>query len=46
MAGHVLRGGSWDVNPLFCRSANRNRDNPDAWNNFNGFRVVVLSGVD
>ncbi|WP_369010372.1 hypothetical protein [Nostoc sp. CHAB 5836] len=35
----MLRGGSWNNNPENCRSANRNRNNPDNDNN-NGFRVV------
>ncbi|MBW4465469.1 MAG: formylglycine-generating enzyme family protein [Pegethrix bostrychoides GSE-TBD4-15B] len=36
----VLRGGSWDVNPLLCRSAYRVCLNPDFANNDGGFRVV------
>ncbi|NLX12795.1 MAG: hypothetical protein GXY44_03965 [Phycisphaerales bacterium] len=42
----MLRGGSWNNHPRNCRSANRNRNNPDNRNNNNGFRVVaVLAGV-
>jgi hypothetical protein len=37
----VLRGGSWNNNPNNCRSANRNRNNPDNTNNNLGFRLVV-----
>jgi len=39
----VLRGGSWNNNPRNCRSANRNRNNPDNRNDNNGFRVAVVS---
>jgi hypothetical protein len=42
----VLRGGSWNNNPRNCRSANRNRSNPDNRNDNNGFRVAVAAGVD
>nr|MBA3923863.1 formylglycine-generating enzyme family protein [Nostocaceae cyanobacterium] len=37
----MLRGGSWDISPRNCRSACRNRDDPDNRNNNIGFRVVV-----
>ena len=37
----VLRGGSWYNDPWFCRTANRNVNNPgNMWNNL-GFRVVL-----
>jgi formylglycine-generating enzyme required for sulfatase activity len=36
----VLRGGSWDNNPLDLRSANRDRDHPDYRNDIIGFRVA------
>ncbi len=36
----ILRGGSWNNNSINCRSANRNRNNPENTNNNNGFRVV------
>jgi formylglycine-generating enzyme required for sulfatase activity len=35
----VIRGGSWDNNPRYCRSANRRRDFPDNRDD-DGFRVV------
>ena len=37
----VLRGGSWYYNPNDCRSALRNRDDPDGRNGDIGARVVV-----
>ncbi|MCZ8243434.1 MAG: SUMF1/EgtB/PvdO family nonheme iron enzyme [Microcystis sp. LE19-131.1A] len=37
----VLRGGSWNSLPRYCRSAVRDRDNPGNRNNYyDGFRVV------
>jgi formylglycine-generating enzyme required for sulfatase activity len=36
----VLRGGSWDDHPWYCRSAFRFRFNPDNRNYYYGFRVV------
>ncbi|MFM7450181.1 MAG: SUMF1/EgtB/PvdO family nonheme iron enzyme [Leptolyngbyaceae cyanobacterium] len=36
----VLRGGSWGLNPRYCRSAYRYFSNPDNHNKFIGFRVV------
>jgi formylglycine-generating enzyme required for sulfatase activity len=40
----LLRGGSWNNNPANCRSAYRNRNNPDNHNKNNyGFRVVFRS---
>ncbi|MCA2620752.1 MULTISPECIES: formylglycine-generating enzyme family protein [unclassified Microcystis] len=39
----VLRGGSWNVIPLNCRSAYRNRDLPVILSNFIGFRVACVS---
>ena len=36
----VLRGGSWNFNPSFCRSASRSFDVPERSFNYNGFRVV------
>jgi formylglycine-generating enzyme required for sulfatase activity len=39
-SSRVLRGGSWYFIPENCRSANRNRGNPDFSNDFVGLRVV------
>ncbi len=36
----VIRGGSWDNRPVFCRSANRHYDPPSDRSNFVGFRLV------
>jgi formylglycine-generating enzyme required for sulfatase activity len=36
----VLRGGSWDLNPEFLRSANRAGNFPDDQYYFVGFRVA------
>ena len=36
----VLRGGSWFLNPQFCRSASRVRLDPDLVGSSSGFRVV------
>jgi Sulfatase-modifying factor enzyme 1 len=37
----VLRGGSWNNNPVNCRVAYRNNNEPD-WDNDNiGFRLVA-----
>ena len=38
----LLRGGSWDVDPRFCRSAYRDHDRPGVANYGVGFRVVCL----
>jgi formylglycine-generating enzyme required for sulfatase activity len=38
----LLRGGSWGINPRYCRSAFRNRYRPDYANGIIGFRVVCL----
>jgi formylglycine-generating enzyme required for sulfatase activity len=38
----LLRGGSWNVNPRFCRSAYRSRSLPDIRNGDGGFRVCCL----
>jgi formylglycine-generating enzyme required for sulfatase activity len=38
----MLRGGSWDLNPAFCRSACRNHHLPDYFYNRVGLRVVCL----
>lgn len=39
----LIRGGSWNNSPVLCRSAIRNRYQPDASSNSVGFRVVVGS---
>jgi formylglycine-generating enzyme required for sulfatase activity len=36
----VLRGGSWDSNPSYCRSAARSLDYPESRDDSVGFRVV------
>jgi formylglycine-generating enzyme required for sulfatase activity len=38
----LLRGGSWDGNPGYCRSAYRFHNQPDDAYSFVGFRVVCL----
>ena len=40
-AARVLRGGSWDDVPAYCRSARRLRGAPDLRSGLVGFRVVV-----
>jgi formylglycine-generating enzyme required for sulfatase activity len=37
---HVLRGGSWILNPYHCRSASRNKNLTDYYGDNVGFRVV------
>ncbi len=37
----ALRGGSWFNTAIYCRSANRLRNNADINSNYVGFRVVV-----
>ncbi|ELP56926.1 twin-arginine translocation pathway signal sequence domain protein [Microcystis aeruginosa TAIHU98] len=37
---HIVRGGSWDFNPYYCRSASRIRFSPGFDFNYLGFRVV------
>ncbi|AUT03409.1 protein kinase [Nostoc sp. CENA543] len=39
----LLRGGSWDVTPGFCRSADRDRFTSEYRLNYMGFRVVFVS---
>ncbi|MBX2926630.1 MAG: SUMF1/EgtB/PvdO family nonheme iron enzyme [Saprospiraceae bacterium] len=38
----MIRGGSWNNNTENCRTANRNRNNPDNRNNNVGFRLVFV----
>jgi formylglycine-generating enzyme required for sulfatase activity len=40
---HVLRGGSWDVIPSYCRSACRYWGAPGRRYKITGFRVVILA---
>ena len=44
-SGRVLRGGSWNNDPQYCRSAYRYRHRPDVRFNDTGFRVVYLGLV-
>ena len=39
---HLLRGGSWNLPPRYCRSACRSRSQPDDAGCNVGFRVVCL----
>ncbi|MGE0129980.1 MAG: SUMF1/EgtB/PvdO family nonheme iron enzyme [Blastocatellales bacterium] len=39
----VVRGGSWGINHLYCRSASRNRYGPGSNYDFVGFRVVCAA---
>jgi hypothetical protein len=39
----VLRGGSWNNNPRNARAAYRNNNQPDNWNNNNGFRLACAA---
>src|SRR5262249_47684376 len=38
----VIRGGSWIVYKLHCRSAYRNRSTPEVRSNYAGFRVALV----
>ncbi|NCR41614.1 MAG: formylglycine-generating enzyme family protein [Microcystis aeruginosa W13-11] len=42
---HIVRGGSWDFNPYYCRSASRIRFSPGFDFNYLGFRVACVSPV-
>lgn len=42
MADVLLRGGSWNLPPRYCRSASRSRSQPDDAGCNVGFRVVCL----
>jgi formylglycine-generating enzyme required for sulfatase activity len=37
----VLRGGAWQLDPEYARSASRDSVGPDARNNIVGFRVAL-----
>ncbi|MBI3824418.1 MAG: SUMF1/EgtB/PvdO family nonheme iron enzyme [Candidatus Rokubacteria bacterium] len=41
----VLRGGSWNNNPINLRTANRNNNTPDNRNNNIGFRCASESAI-
>ncbi|GHS92424.1 hypothetical protein FACS1894203_4850 [Bacteroidia bacterium] len=41
-SSHVLRGGHWDGDAQYCRSAYRRADNPDYAHYSFGFRVVFV----
>ncbi|EPR34074.1 formylglycine-generating enzyme family protein, partial [Desulfococcus multivorans] len=43
-SSRVLRGGSWNLDAAYCRTANRSWDDPDLRNSFIGFRLVCLPG--
>jgi formylglycine-generating enzyme required for sulfatase activity len=45
-ADRVLRGGSWDLSPVYCPSGYRGRFGPDFHYHSIGFRVVVSVAVD
>jgi formylglycine-generating enzyme required for sulfatase activity len=40
-SNRVVRGGNWNNNASYCRSAYRNNNGPANRNHNNGFRVVV-----
>ena len=40
---HILRGGSWNLNSRFCRSADRSRNDAGYGYNYLGFRLVLCS---
>lgn len=42
-ARRILRGGSWDSVPRYCRSASRLHSYPDLTSNRFGFRIVLAS---
>jgi len=42
-ARRVRRGGSWDGNPVYCRSAYRNLNDPRVTDDIIGFRIVCSS---
>jgi formylglycine-generating enzyme required for sulfatase activity len=41
----LLRGGSWDLGPRYCRSASRDRYSPDLRDDYVGFRLVSSMSV-
>jgi formylglycine-generating enzyme required for sulfatase activity len=44
-ADRLLRGGSWDLDPRYCRSAYRGHFSPDIRDNGLGFRLVSSMSV-
>ncbi|MEY2984649.1 MAG: hypothetical protein RLZZ568_1266 [Cyanobacteriota bacterium] len=42
----VLRGGSWNGNPDYCRSADRYNYDRGLRSFLNGLRLVCVSGID
>ncbi len=40
------RGGNWNNEPVNCRSANRNANDPSNANNNLGFRPVLVASPD
>lgn len=42
MKHKTFRGGSWNDDPVFCRSAVRDRFGPGTWNLTVGLRVVLV----
>jgi len=45
-SARVLRGGSWVVNPGYCRAACHNRYDAETRGDDDGFRVVAAAGGD
>lgn len=41
----LMRGGSWESAPQYCRSASRSRFSPDNRSRDNGFRVVQVARI-
>jgi formylglycine-generating enzyme required for sulfatase activity len=41
-AYRVIRGGSWDCDPRYCRSAHRSRSAPDSRGYYLGFRLALV----
>jgi formylglycine-generating enzyme required for sulfatase activity len=44
-AFRIVRGGSWHDNPDICGSATRLKFNPEAGEDYVGFRIVTSSPV-
>ncbi|AFY35994.1 bifunctional serine/threonine-protein kinase/formylglycine-generating enzyme family protein [Calothrix sp. PCC 7507] len=41
-SARLLRGGSWNFDPGYCRGGNRGWNSPDARDDYFGFRVVLV----